>query len=233
MSSITIIGTGNMARAIGTLAIAGGNAVEVMGRDQAKPTAWPRLSAPRRGGVGGAVPAGHIVITALLHDAVVPAVIAYGDALAGKVVVDISNPPFNATFDGLAHSEKTSVAQEVAEVAPGGADVVKAFNTIFRNVLENGRPDVFIAADSAQAKASVKEFVEGIGLRPLDVGGLAMAHWLEGMGLVTVGLAGNGGWATGTSPRRRRVRAVRRGGAGVTVDGDGRGCQARSWRVIR
>lgn len=190
MSSITIIGTGNMARAIGTLAIAGGNAVEVMGRDQAKADGLAEALGATAG-EWGAVPAGHIVITALLHDAVVPAVIAYGDALAGKVVVDISNP-FNATFDGLAHSEKTSVAQEVAEVAPGGADVVKAFNTIFRNVLENGRPDVFIAADSAQAKASVKEFVEGIGLRPLDVGGLAMAHWLEGMGLVTVGLAGNG-----------------------------------------
>ncbi|GAY13076.1 NADPH-dependent F420 reductase [Pseudonocardia sp. N23] len=190
MSSITIIGTGNMARAIGTLAIAGGNAVEVMGRDQAKADGLAEALGATAG-EWGAVPAGDIVITALLHDAVVPAVIAYGDALAGKVVVDISNP-FNATFDGLAHSEETSVAQKVAEVAPGGADVVKAFNTIFRNVLENGRPDVFIAADSAQAKASVKEFVEGIGLRPLDVGGLAMAHWLEGMGLVTVGLAGNG-----------------------------------------
>jgi predicted dinucleotide-binding enzyme len=69
---------------------------------------------------------------------------------------------------------------------------VKAFNTIFRNVLEKGRPDVFIAGDSAQAKVSVKEFIESIGLRPLDVGGLKMAHWLEGVGLVTVGLAGNG-----------------------------------------
>ncbi|CAM3893424.1 hypothetical protein ISCU110981_19415 [Isoptericola cucumis] len=35
-------------------------------------------------------------------------------------------------------------------------------------------------------------FITGLGLRPLDVGGLRMAHWLEGMGLVMVGLAGNG-----------------------------------------
>jgi len=111
--------------------------------------------------------------------------------LAGKVIVDISNP-FNATFDGLAHSEETSIAQEVAKVAPAGASVVKAFNTIFRNVLEKGRPDVFIARDNAQAKASLKAFIESIGLRPLDVGGLKMAHWLEGVGVVTVGLAGNG-----------------------------------------
>jgi predicted dinucleotide-binding enzyme len=69
---------------------------------------------------------------------------------------------------------------------------VKAFNTIFRHVLEKGRPDVFIAGDDAQAKASVESFIESLGLRPLDVGGLKMAHWLEGAGLVAVGLANNG-----------------------------------------
>jgi len=193
MSSITIIGTGNMARTIGTRAVAGGNAVEIMGRDQSK--ADDLAEALGGGGAAagkwGAVPAGDIVVTALLYDGVVPVVAEYGDALAGKVIVDISNP-FNATFDGLAHNEETSIAQEVAEVAPAGTSVVKAFNTIFRQVLEKGRPDVFIAGDSAQAKADVAAFVESLGLRSLDVGGLKMAHWLEGIGLVTVGLAGNG-----------------------------------------
>ena len=126
-----------------------------------------------------------------MYDGVVPVVAQYGDALAGKVIVDISNP-FNATFDGLAHSGETSIAREVAKVAPAGASVVKAFNTIFRNVLEKGRPNVFIAGDNAQAKAAVAEFITSIELRPLDVGGLKMAHWLEGAGLLTVGLAGNG-----------------------------------------
>ncbi len=192
MSSITIIGTGNMARTIGTLAVAGGNTVEVTGRDQSKADDLAgALGGGATAGKWGAVPAGDIVITALLYDGVVPVVVEFGDALTDKVIVDISNP-FNATFDGLAHSAETSIAQEVARVAPAGAVVVKAFNTIFRNVLENGRPDVFIAGDGARAKASVKAFVESIGLRPLDVGGLTMAHWLEGMGLVTVGLAGNG-----------------------------------------
>jgi predicted dinucleotide-binding enzyme len=49
-----------------------------------------------------------------------------------------------------------------------------------------------MAGDDAQAKAGVAAFVTSLGLRPLDVGGLRMAHWLEGMGVVTVGLAGNG-----------------------------------------
>jgi predicted dinucleotide-binding enzyme len=192
MSSITLIGSGNMARTIGTLAVAGGNTVEVMGRDQFKAESLAKaLGGGATTGKWGAVPAGEIVITALLYDSVVPVVAEYGDALAGKVIVDISNP-FNATFDGLAHSEHTSIAQEAAKVAPAGASVLKAFNTIFRHVLEIGRPTVFIAGDSAQAKAALAAFVDSVGLRPLDVGGLGMAPWLEGMGLVTVGLAGNG-----------------------------------------
>jgi len=193
MSSITLIGTGNMARTIGTLAVAGGHTVEVMGRDQTKANDLAKaLGGDTTAGNWGAVPAGDIVITALLYDGVVPVVAQYGDALAGKVIVDISNP-FNATFDGLAHSEETSIAQDVAKVAPVSASVVKAFNTIFRQVLEKGRrPNVFIAGDNAQAKAAVAEFITSIELRPLDVGGLKMAHWLEGAGLLTVGLAGNG-----------------------------------------
>lgn len=192
MSGITLIGTGNMARTLGTLALAGGNAVEVMGRDQSKADDLAEaLGGGATTGRWGAVPAGDIVITALLYDGVVPVVVEYGDALADKIIVDISNP-FNATFDGLAHSEETSIAQEVAKVAPAGAGVVKAFNTVFRSVLENGRPHVFLAGDHAQAKAGVAAFVESLGLRPLDVGGLKMAHWLEGVGVVTVGLAGHG-----------------------------------------
>lgn len=192
MSNITLIGTGNMARTIGTLAVAGGNSIEVMGRDQSKADDLAKaLGGDTTTGRWGAVPAGDIVITALLYDSVAPVVAEYGDTLAGKVIVDISNP-FNATFDGLDHTGETSIAQEVAKVAPSSASVIKAFNTIFRNVLETGRPDVFIAGDNAQAKVSVAEFITSIGLRPLDVGGLKMAHWLEGMGLVTVGLAGNG-----------------------------------------
>jgi len=194
--SISIIGTGNMARTIGALAVAGGNTVEVMGRDQAKAADLATaLGGGATAGEWGAVPAGDIVIVALLYTSVVPVVAHYGDALAGKVIVEISNP-FNSAGDGLAHGEGTSVAQDVAKAAPAGASVVKAFNTIFRHVLEKGRPVVFIAGDDAQAKAGVEAFVESVGLRPLDVGGLTMAYWLEGAGVLTMGLArhGVGNW---------------------------------------
>jgi predicted dinucleotide-binding enzyme len=196
MSSISIIGTGNMARTIGALAVAGGNTVEILGRDQSKAADLATaLGGSATTGEWGAIPAGDIVIVAVLYASVVPVVTQYGDALAGKVIVDISNP-FNSAADGLAHGEDTSIAQEVAKAAPASASVVKAFNTIFGHVLEKGRPDVFIAGDNAQAKAGVEAFIESLGLRPLDVGGLKMAYWLEGTGLVVIGLArhGMGNW---------------------------------------
>ena len=190
---ITIIGTGNMARAIGALAVAGGNTVEVIGRDRSKAADLATtLGGSTTTGEFGAAPAGDIVIVALRYADVVPVVTQYGNALADKVIVDISNP-FNADADGLALPADTSIAQEVAKAAPAGARVVKAFNTVFGHVLEKGRTlDVFMAGDDAQAKARVSEFIASLGLRPLDVGGLTMAHWLEGTGLVLMGLARHG-----------------------------------------
>lgn len=193
MGNISIIGTGNMARTIGALAVAGGNTVEVIGRDQSKAADLAKaLGGGTTAGQFGAVPAGDVVIVALLFANVVPVVAQYGNALAGKVIVDISNP-FNAAADGLDIPDSTSVAQEVAKAAPANASVVKAFNTVFQVALAKGQPlDVFVAGDATHAKAHVAEFIKTLKLRPLDVGGLNMAHYLEGMGLVAVGLAQHG-----------------------------------------
>ena len=193
MSSISIIGSGNMASAIGALAVKGGNAVEVIGRDADKAAALAReLGGGATAGTWGAAPAGEIVILAVLFDSAVPIVSHYGDALAGKIIVDITNP-FNPGLTGLAVPHDTSIAQLVAEAAPGSAHVVKAFNTLFRDVLAaGGGLDVFLAGDDAQAKASVSAFIKSLGLRPRDTGDLSMAHWLEGAGLLSVGLARHG-----------------------------------------
>ncbi len=193
MSNISIIGTGNMASTIATLAVAGGNTVEVIGRDQSKAADLAKtLGGSTTTGEFGAVPTGDIVIVALGYANVVPVVTQYGNALTGKVIVDISNP-VNSAADGLATPDGTSSAQEVADAAPASASVVKAFNTTFGAVLAKGQPlDVFIAGDDERAKAGVAEFIDSLKLRPLDVGGLKMAHYLEGTGLVMMGLAQHG-----------------------------------------
>jgi len=193
MSNISIIGTGNMARTIATLAVAGGNTVEVIGRDRSKAADLATtLGGSTTTGEFGAVPAGDIVIVALAYANVVPVVAQFGNALAGKVIVDICNP-VNSAADGLATPDGTSSAQEVADAAPASASVVKAFNTTFGAVLAKGQPlDLLIAGDDERAKAAVAEFIESLKLRPLDVGGLTMAHYLEGTGLVMIGLAQRG-----------------------------------------
>lgn len=193
MSSISIIGSGNMASAIGARAVKGGNAVEVISRDAAKADALARaLGGGVTAGKFGSAPAGGIVILAVPYASAVPVVAQYGDALAGKVIIDICNT-FNPGATGLATPDGTSAAQEIAKAAPESAHVVKAFNTVFGHVLAQGRTmDVLFAGDDARAKTSVSAFINSLGLRPLDAGGLEMARWLEGAGLLMMGLARHG-----------------------------------------
>lgn len=142
-------------------------------------------------GTYGAKPAGDIVIVAVSAQAAVEAVAHYGDALAGKTVVDITNPA-KEDWSGIVTTVGNSMSEQILAAAPG-AHVVKAFNTILEGVLAQGKPlDVFFAGDSADAKADLVAFAESLDLRPRDVGGLHMAHVLEWAAVLVVGLASNG-----------------------------------------
>lgn len=193
MSSISVIGVGNMASALTTRALAGGATVEIIGRDPAKAKAMAAtLGGGATAGTFGTIPAGDLVILAVPYAGAVPIVTQYGDALAGKVLIDITNTS-NADATGLVTPEGSSGAQEIARAVPASANVVKAFNTVFGHILAQGGPlDVLFAGDDARAKASVSEFIESLGLRPLDAGGLEVARWLEGAGLLMISLAGHG-----------------------------------------
>ncbi|MFJ9350919.1 NADPH-dependent F420 reductase [Streptomyces sp. NPDC101237] len=193
MSNVSLIGLGSMARAIAARAVEGGNAVEVIGRDAAKAKELAAtLGGGATAGTFAAAPAGDLVILAVPYAGAVQVVTQYGQSLAGKVVIDISNT-FNADATALVTPDGTSGAQEIAKAAPADAHVVKAFNTVFGHVLAKGGPlDVLIAGDDPHAKASVSAFIESLGLRPLDTGGLAMAHWLEAAGPLLMGVAGHG-----------------------------------------
>ena len=192
MSSISIIGLGNMASALADRALAGGNTVEIIGRDPAKANELAGALGGATVGTAGTAPAGDIVILAVPYASAAAVVSEYGDALHGKIIIDITNP-VTPDITGFVTPEGSSGAQEIAKAAPAGAHVVKAFNTLFANVLAagpaEGRPlDVFIAGDDAQAKARVSVFIESLGLRPLDAGPLPMAQALENAGLLEMGL---------------------------------------------
>ncbi len=193
MSNVSIIGVGGMARAIGARAVEGGNSVEVIGRDPAKAKELAAaLGGGATAGTFGTTPAGDLVILAVPYASAVAVVAVYGDALAGKVVIDITNTS-NADATGLVTPDGTSGAQEIAKSVPASANVVKAFNTVLGHILaQGGSLDVLFAGDDAQAKASVSAFIESLGLRPLDAGGLEVARWLEGAGLLMISLARHG-----------------------------------------
>src|ERR1700712_986046 len=155
MTTISIIGSGNMATAIGTRAAKHGHTVEFMSRNTAKAQALAdQIGDGATVGTFGARPAGDIVIVAVLYAGAVEVVAHYGDALAGKILVDITNP-FNADASGLVTTAGNSMSQQIEAAAPEGAHVVKAFNTIFGGVLAEDKPvDVFFAGDSGEAKAA-------------------------------------------------------------------------------
>jgi predicted dinucleotide-binding enzyme len=192
MSSISIIGTGNMASALAGRALAGDNHVEIIGRDATKAKELAAALGGATLGPAGAAPAGDIVILAVPYASAVAVIGQYGDALDGKVIVDITNP-ITADLSGFLTPQGTFGAQEIARAAAAGALVVKAFNTLPSEVLAagsaQGRPlDVFIAGDDAQAKEGVSAFVESLGMRPLDTGQLSMARALENATLLHLGL---------------------------------------------
>jgi len=197
--NITIIGAGNMGRGIGTRLLSGGHTVTLVDRepDSAAALAEQIASSADKGANVKTASFGspindQIVILAVPYDATGSIIEQYGSKLAGKTVVDISNP-LNATFDGLAIQADTSAAEEIAKEVPNGTKVVKAFNTIFSQTLEegevDGKPlDVLIAGDNADAKEKVAELVKDGGMRPIDTGPLSRARQLEGIGLLHITL---------------------------------------------
>jgi predicted dinucleotide-binding enzyme len=192
MSSISVIGTADMASALAGRALSGDNAVEIVGRDPVRAKELATALGGATVGTVGTALAGDIVILAAPYASAAAVVGEYGDAIDGKVVVDITNP-ITPDFRGFLTPEGTSGAQEIANAAPAGAHVVKAFNTLPSDVLSaspaEGHPsDVFIAGDGAQAKADVSTFIESLGMRPLHTGQLPMARALENATLLHLGL---------------------------------------------
>jgi NADPH-dependent F420 reductase len=182
---ITIIGAGNMGRAIGTRAVAGGNDVEIIDKNPEDARSLADELGERVGAVepGGPI-GGEVVVLAVYYPSIAEAVEQYRDQLAGKVVVEISLPLDWETMDALVVPADSSGAEETQKLLPGGTPVVKAFNTTFARTLvsgeKNGTPlDVLIAGDDEDAKQKVASLVEGGGMRPIDVGPLRRARQLE------------------------------------------------------
>ncbi len=177
MAHISIIGTGNMGQAIAAVAGRGGHTVELLG--QSDPDA----------------PLGDVVVLAVPYAAVADVIATRGAQLAGKVVVDITNPVDFATFDSLTVAADGSAAAEIAAALPDSR-VLKAFNTTFAGTLAAGTvgsltTTVLIAGDDADAKSLLAGIITSGGLKATDAGSLARARELEALGFLQITLAAN------------------------------------------
>lgn len=193
---VTIFGAGNMARGIGTRLVAAGESVTIIDRTHDNAVALANeLRAQAKSGAtvqaaeSGAQVQDDIVVLALYYPVEKEVANKYREQLAGKIVVEITNP-LNATFDELATSPGVSAAEEIAWIL-SDSKVVKAFNTTFAGTLVEGEVaglplDVFVAGDDADAKARLAAILTAAGLRPLDVGPLKRARQLEGLGLLHI-----------------------------------------------
>jgi NADPH-dependent F420 reductase len=176
MTQVSIIGTGNMGPAIANIVTKGGNTVELFDSSNTdKPVT------------------GDVVVLAVPYPAVNNVLAQRGDQLAGKVVVDITNPLNFQTFDSLTVPIDGSAAAEIAAALPQSR-VVKAFNTNFAATLASGvvgdQPTtVLIAGDDAEAKALLAKVVTAGGLRAIDAGSLRRARELEALGFLQITLA--------------------------------------------
>lgn len=192
---VTIIGTGNMARGLGTRVVAGGHRLTLVGREREQAE---QLASELGGGATAAAAgdplAGDVVVLAVYYGVLADVLARYGEQLDGKVVVDILNPVDVETFEPITPAAG-SAAQEIAAARPK-ARVVKAFNTTFASTLVAGEVDgrqldVLIASDDEDAKRTVAQLAEDGGLRAIDAGPLRRARELEALGFLHMAIQGS------------------------------------------
>lgn len=188
--SIAVIGTGNMGAGLARLLASKGHDVVIGARDPAKAAALAAEIGQnvQGGGIAAAFRLADTVILALPFGSAADIFKAAGD-VAGKVIIDISNP-LNADFQSLSIGHTTSAAEQIQALAPT-AKVVKAFNTIFAQLLpveaRNGKVlQVFVAADDADAKAKVSTLIGQLGFEAVDAGALTSSRDLEPIGMMNI-----------------------------------------------
>jgi len=184
---IAVIGAGGVGDALGTRL-----------RDQDHSVRWgvrkpgdPKYAGMDARDILEAAADAEILILAVPWSAAEDAITQMGD-VRGKIVIDAMNP-ITPDFSGLVNLGDKSAGEMVAGWALG-ARVVKAFNTIGSNIMEDPRfgdinTTILIAGDDEAAKNSVSQLAHDIGFTPVDAGPLAMSRHLEALAWIWITLA--------------------------------------------
>ena len=121
------------------------------------------------------------------------------DNFKGKVVIDATNPlEMSGGVPPKLVGGLGSSAGELNQKALPGAFVVKAFNTVgnalfYKPEFPGGPPDMFLCGDDAKAKEQVARICQDFGWNPIDVGGIALSHYLEATATIWIITAFSGG----------------------------------------
>lgn len=195
---VAIIGAGNVGKALGTSLTRAGHDVTLAANSrESAQAAAQEIGAGSADTAASAVTGAQVVILAMPFAAAGETVATeIADAAAGRIVIDATNP-LKADYSGLA-TNGISGAEEFQRRLPR-SHVIKAFNTVLASnqanpSLDGTAIDGYVAGDHADAKRQVLELVGSIGLKPLDVGPLSSARYLEGMAYLNIGLNAANGW---------------------------------------
>lgn len=196
--NIAIIGAGNVGKALAASTLRAGHSVTVSSSSgDSAATVARETGATAAASNSEAVEGADLVIIAVPYMAVVDLLDEIGPQLAGKIVVDATNP-LKSDYSGLA-TEGTSAAEGIQTHVPT-ARVVKAFNTAFAArqtdpTISGIDVDGFVAADDEEAKAVVLDLVKSMGFHPIDAGQLAMSRYLEALAFLNISLQMRHGWS--------------------------------------
>ncbi len=193
MMRIGIVGTGTMARVLGTRWAQVGHDVLVGGRDTVRAAALADRIGGRAGTLRDAAEHGQdAVLLAVPYSAAVGMVSGLADAVRGRTLVDCTNPV--APGFVLETRGGPSAAERIAAAAPG-ASVVKAFNLCHESVwcrtppVFDGRPlAVPLCGDDAPALETIRLLVRDLGCVPVNGGGLDRAGLMEATAAFLIGL---------------------------------------------
>ncbi len=191
--TIAIIGTGEVAGALGPEFAAQGHTVVYGSRNPNRHSVQELVE--RTGNGASATMQADSVAGADIVVLAVPGLLVGGITeglgdLSGKIIIDPTNPMNRSEDREFTHAIDSSNAQIIQELVPD-ADVVKAFSTLnWRTMVdpgESGGPvSIPLVGDSPAAKERVAELCRGMGLEPIDLGGVEMARWVEGMTILWI-----------------------------------------------
>jgi len=171
---IAVLGFGNVGAQLGKLWLQKGHQVTAGLREGSKGRQKASDAGVSVATPADAVKSADVVVIALPWPAVEPTLKTL--SLDGKVVIDAVNP----VAQDLSVQVPTagSAAQTTAQLAKG-ARVVKAFNTISAALMGDSTFDMMYCGDDAEGKKVVDRLIADTGMKPVDVGPLSNAHYLE------------------------------------------------------